>query len=270
MRGRAEQTPAHSLAEALPLALPLAQSEFSKLLTSRATWILGAVSIVGTWPMAWSNAASGVGIAPDDPRLFSAEPIPLEYQGFEMAGFGYVLVVALAALWAGSEYGGGNQIRTTLLATPRRLRVFLVKALLLAMTVAAIAFVTMWGTLVITHVAGETGVDPWRLTPAIWAHLGGVTIAWTFTALIAFALGVLGRAAVLPLIVVVPLVIGVGDFLAGLWAGAKYLPVAAGAALSADPASGIYLDPITGGLILAAWAVLLLSTAATAFVRRDV
>jgi len=227
------------------------------------------VTILGTWPMAWTNAASAVGIAPDDPRLFSAEPIPLEFQGFEMAGFGYVLVVALAALWAGSEYGGGKQIRTTLLATPQRLRVFLMKTLLLAGTVASVAFLTMWGTLVITHAAGETGVDPWGLNPAIWANLGGVTIAWTLTALIAFAVGVLARTAILPLIVVVPLVIGVGDFLAGFWAGAKYLPVAAGAALYSDPATGIHLDPLTGGLIQAAWAVLLLTAAAVAFVRRD-
>ena len=249
--------------------LPLARSESTKLLTARATWILGAVTILGTWPMAWTNAASGVGIAPDDPRLFSAEPVPLEYQGFEMAGFGYVLVVALSALWAGSEYGGGNQIRTTLLATPQRLRVFLVKALLLAVAVAVIAFATMWGTLVITHAVGETSVDPWALNPAIWTNLGGVTIAWTLTALIAFATGVLARSAILPLIVVVPLVIGVGDFLAGLWVGAKYLPVAAGASLSSDPATGVYLDPLSGGLIQAAWAVVLLGSAAVAFVRRD-
>ena len=250
-------------------ALPLARSESTKLFTARATWILGAVTILGTWPMAWTNAASAVGIAPDDPRLFSAEPIPLEFQGFDMAGFGYVLVVALAALWAGSEYGSGKQIRTTVLATPQRLRVFLMKTLLLAGTVAAIAFLTMWGTLVITHAAGETGVDPWGLTPAIWANLGGVTIAWTLTALIAFAVGALARTAILPLIIVVPLVIGVGDFLAAFWVGAKYVPVAAGAALYSDPATGIHLDPLTGGLIQAAWAVVLLTAAAISFVRRD-
>lgn len=250
-------------------ALPLARSESTKLFTTRATWILGAVTILGTWPMAWTNAASAIGIAPDDPRLFSAEPIPLEYQGFDMAGFGYVLVVALAALWAGSEYGGGKQIRTTLLATPQRLRVFLMKTLLLAITVAVIAFLTMWGALVIAHTAGETGVDPWALNPAIWVNLGGVTTAWTLTALIAFAVGVLARTAILPLIVVVPLVIGISDFLAGFWAGAKYLPVAAGAALYSDPANGIHLDPLTGGLIQAAWAVVLLTVAAAAFVRRD-
>ena len=249
--------------------LPLVRSEATKLLTGRATWILGAAAVLGSWPMAWANAATAVGVASDDPRLFSSEPIPLAFQGFEMAGFGYVLVVVLSALWAGSEYGGNQQIRTTLLATPQRLRVFATKTLLLAITVAAIAFSTMWGTLVITHLVGETGVDPWTLNPAIWANLGGVTVAWTLTALTAFAVGVLARTVILPLILVVPLVIGFGDFLTVFWAGAKYLPVAAGAALSSDPATGTYLDPPFGGIVQAGWAMVLLSAAAVSFVRRD-
>lgn len=247
----------------------LIRSETTKLVTSRPTWILALVTILGTWPMAWTNAASAIGVAPDDPRLFSAEPIPLEYQGFEMAGFGYVLVVALAALWAGSEYGSGLQIRTTLVATPERLRVFVVKALLLAVTVAGVAFLTMAGTIVITHAAGSTSVDPWALTPAIWANIGGVTLAWTLTALIAFAVGTLARSAILPLILITPLVIGIGDFLAGFWDGAKYLPVAAGAALYSDPTAGTRLDPAIGGLVQAAWALILLTIAGVAFTRRD-
>lgn len=249
--------------------LSLARSETTKLVTVRPMWILALVTILGTWPMAWTNTASSVDLDPDDPRLFSAEPIPLAFQGFEMAGFGYVLVVALAALWAGSEYGAGKQIRTTLLATPQRLRVFLVKTLLLTITVAGIAFLTMWGTIVITHAAGDAGVDPWALNPAIWANLGGVTLAWTLTALIAFAVGVLARTAILPLILVVPLVIGISDFLAGFWDGAKYLPVAAGAALYSDPASGIHLEPLGGGITQAVWAVVLLTAAAITFIRRD-
>lgn len=247
----------------------LARSESTKLLSARPILILALVAILASWPMAWTNAASGVGLQSDDPRLFSAEPIPLAYQGFEMAGFGYVLVVALAALWAGSEYGAGKQIRTTLLATPQRLRVFLTKTLLLAVTVAAVAFVTMWGILAITHLAGKTGIDPWALNPKIWLNLGGVTVAWTLTALIAYAIGVLARSAILPLILVIPLVIGIGDFLAGLWSGAKYLPVAAGSALYSDPASGITLTPLLGGATQAAWAAVLLAAAAVSFSRRD-
>jgi ABC-2 type transport system permease protein len=246
----------------------LIRSELTKSVTSRPALILALVTILGTWAMAWTNAASAVGIAPDDPRLFAAEPIPLEYQGFEMAGFGYVLVVALAALSAGSEYGAGQQIRVTLLATPQRPRVFFVKVLLLATTVAGVGFLTMAGTVVITHAAGSTGVDPLALTPAIWANIGGVALAWTFTALIAFALGSLARSAILPLILITPLVVGVGDFVTGFWDGARYLPIAAGAALYSDPAAGL-LAPLAGGLVQAAWVLVLLVIAGIVFNRRD-
>jgi len=251
------------------MTLALARSETTKLLTARPLWILALVTVLGTWPMAWTNAVSSAGLELDDPRLFSAEPVPLEYQGFEMAGFGGVLLIAFAAVWAGSEYGSGRQIRTTLLATPQRMRVFVVKAALLAVIVAVIGFVTMWGTVVITHLGAEAGVDPWALTPAIWANLGGVTLAWSLTALIVFAVGTLARTAILPLILLTPLVVGIGDFLAGFWEGAKYLPVVAGAALYGDPTSGILLTPVLGGLVQAGWAVLLLSAAALVFVRRD-
>ncbi|MFT3798911.1 hypothetical protein [Microbacterium sp.] len=249
--------------------IALIRSETTKLLTARGIWILALVTVFGTLPMAWTNSASTADLPADSKLLFSSVPIPPEYQGFEMAGFGYVLVVALAALWAGSEYGGCKQIRTTLLATPKRLRVFLVKTALLAALVALVAFVTMTGTIVITHAAGSTGVDPWALTPAIWAHIGGVTLAWTLTGLIAFAVGVIARTAILPLILIVPLVIGVGDFLAGFWAGARFLPTTAGASMYNDPASGIFLAPATGALVQACWALVLLTIAAVSFTRRD-
>ena len=249
--------------------LALARSEITKLVTLRRLWVLALVAVVGTWPMAWMNAASSADLDLDDPRLFSAVPVPVEYQGFEMAGFGYVLVVALASLWAGSEYGSGNQIRTTLLSTPRRIRVFVFKAAVLAGAVAVVGLVTMWGTIVITHLRGDTGIGPWTLTPAIWANLGGVTLAWALTALIAFAAGVIARSAILPLILISPLVIGLGDFLADVWDGARYLPVVAGSALYSDPANGIYLSPGVGGLLQAGWALVLLAVAGVVFVRRD-
>lgn len=249
--------------------IALARSEATKLFTARATWIIALVTILGTWPMAWMNSASTADLPADSELLFSSTPIPPEYQGVEMAGFGYVLIVVLAALWAGSEYGSGKQIRTTLLATPTRLRVFAAKTVLMATLTAMIAFLTMTGTLMITHATGDTAVDPWTLSPAIWANIGGVTLAWTMTALIAFAVGMLARTMILPLILMVPLVIGLGDFLAGFWEGAKFLPATAGAAMYSDPASGGYLDPVLGGLVQAVWATVLLIAAAVAFIRRD-
>lgn len=249
--------------------LALARSETTKLVTLRRLWTPALVAVVGTWLMGCMNAASSADLDLDDPRLFSDVPVPLQFQGFEMAGFGYVLVVALAALWAGSEYGVGSQIRTTLLAAPRRMRVFTIKAAVLAAAVAVVGLVTMWGTIVLTHLAGNTGIDPWALTPAIWANLGGVTLAWTLTAVTAFAAGVIARTAILPLILLTPLVIGLGDFLADVWDGARYLPVVAGSALYSDPAAGSHLSPVVGGVVQAGWALALLAVAGVVFVRRD-
>lgn len=248
--------------------IALARSEATKLFTARSAWILAIVAVFGTWPMAWTNSVSTADLPADSELLFSSMPIPPDFQGMEMAGFGYVLVVVIAALWAGSEYSA-KQIRTTLLATPRRLRVFVVKAVLLGALTAAIAFLTMTGALMITHAAGDTGVTTWTLNPRIWANIGGVTLAWTMTALITFAVGTLARTMILPLILVVPLVIGIGDFLAGFWAGAQFLPTAAGAAMYSDPASGDYLDPALGGLVQASWTAALLVAAAVVFTRRD-
>lgn len=247
----------------------LFRSETTKLFTNVSTWVLAGVAILATWPMALTNAGAS-DLPADDPRLFSSEPIPLEFQGFEMAGFGYVLVVALAALWAGNEYGSGKQIRTTLTATPQRGRVFITKTILLAVTVGIIGFLTMAGTIIITHMASGSGLDPWTLSPEIWKHIGGVTLAWMLTALIAFSVGSIARTAILPLILITPLVIGIGDFLAGFWEGAKYLPVAAGASMYSDPTAGTYLAPLAGGLIQGLWAFALLVVAGVVFSRRDV
>lgn len=247
----------------------LVHGETTKLLTAVGPRALALATVAGTWPMAWLNAASAGSLSSDDPRLYSAVPVPAEYAGFDMAGFGYVLVVALAALWAGGEYDRGRLNRTTLLATPRRLSVILAKVGVLAVAVTMIAFLSMWGAVLITHAVDPEGVDPGRLNPAIWQNLGGVTIAWTLTAEIAFAIGVLARTAIVPLIVMVPQVIGLGDFLAGLWPGGRYLPVAAGASLYSDPALGNHLDPLPGGLVLGATAIGALVIAAIVFVRRD-
>lgn len=247
----------------------LFRSESTKLFTNVSTWVIAGVAILATWPMALTNAGAS-DLQADDPRLFSSEPIPLEFQGFEMAGFGYVLVVVLAALWAGNEYGSTMQIRTTLAATPKRGRLFLTKALLLALSVGIIGFITMTGTIIITHIASNSGLDLWTLSPEIWKHLGGVTLAWALTALIAFAIGSLARTAILPLLLITPLVIGISDFLASFWEGAKYLPVAAGASMYSDPAAGTYLDPLTGGIVQGLWALTLLFAAYATFCRRDV
>lgn len=245
----------------------LVRSESTKLFTTPSTWIIAAVTILGSWPQAWSNATAYT-LSSDDPRLFG-EPVPPEFYGFSMAGFGYTFIVVLGALWAASEYGGPRQIQTTLTVTPRRGRVFAVKAAWLAITTAVIAFLTMGVAIMITHAAADDVINPILLTPKIWALIGGLVASWTLTALIAFALGTLARTAIVPLIALMPLVVGLGSFLAGIWAPARYLPVVAGDALYAAPGGAVGLDPAVGGLVHAAWSLVLVAIAGVAFTRRD-
>ena len=240
----------------------LVRSESTKLFTSKATWIVAGATILLTWPMAFTNAGA-YNLPLDDPRLFSSEPTPPEFQGFEVADFGYVLVVVLAALWGGSEYGNGHQIHTTFAATPQRGSVFLVKAAILAILVGIVAFLTILGAIMITHSVSESGIDPWRLPAQVWAHIGGLTLAWVLTALMSFALGTLGRTAILPLLVITPLIVGLNVFIADFWEGARYLPITAGAAMYSDPAAEWHLGAFTGGMTQAAWALVLLLAAAT-------
>ena len=249
--------------------LALIRSEATKISTARSSWILILVTVIGTWLMSWTNAASSAGLPPDSDLLFSTVPVPLAYTGFDMATFGHPLIVAFAALWAGSEYGSGQQIRTTLLATPKRGRVFLVKTGLLALTCAVSATLTMSGGIMISHAAGDSPLTPWTLTPEIWGLIGGLSLAWTLSGVISFAIGTLARSAIIPLILIVPLSIGLGDFLAQIWSGARYLPTAAGAALYSDPATGIFLPPAAGALVLLAWAATLTTAAGITFARRD-
>ena len=245
----------------------LVRSESTKLLTAPSTWVISAATILGTWPQAWSNAAA-YSLPPDDPRLFG-EPTPVAFHGFALAGFGYTFVVILGALWAAGEYGGTRQIQATLTATPNRGRVLAVKLALLAALTALIAVLSMGGAIMITHAAADDGVHPLLLTPEIWALIGGLTAAWVLTALIAFALGLLARSAILPLIALLPLVIGLGDFLASIWDVAAYFPITAGSALYTAPGSDGVLGPATGGLVHAAWAAVLVTVAGVAFARRD-
>lgn len=247
----------------------LLRSEFYKLFTARSTWVIAAAMLVGTWGMSYVDAYEAVGVSSDDPRLYSAVPVPAEYNGFDMAGWGYVFVVALGALWAASEYGRSGQIRTTLAASPKRLGLFGIKALVCASSVMLLSFASMSGGVMITHYLARDGISPIALNAAVWAHLAGLAYAWAMVALLAFSLGVLARSMIVPLAVLLPLVVGIGDFLVGLTPWAKYLPTVAAESLYSYSGSGTFLSPLAGGIVVGVWGLLLSAIAGFVFFRRD-
>lgn len=54
--------------------IALIRSETMKLLTTKATWILVLVTVLGTLPMAWANSASSADLPADSELLFSSAP----------------------------------------------------------------------------------------------------------------------------------------------------------------------------------------------------
>jgi len=100
------------------------------------------------------------------------------------------------------------------------------------------------------------------------SYLAGVLLSWTVLGLVAFGIGTLARHPVVPLIIIIPFVVGIGDFLVTLWAPARFLPPAAGAELF-TPSDGTHLDAGTGAMVMLAWAIGVVVLAGFTFARRD-
>src|SRR5690606_14689972 len=115
---------------------------------------------------------------------------------------------------------------------------------------------------------GERGIPLAEFSPGMWLNLLGVAINWTLIALLSAALTVLARSALLPVIVLVPMVLGLGVALVGVLPWLRYAPDLAGLQLIGSyPGMGL-LEPLPGALVMGAWALLALIPAAVLFVRR--
>ncbi|MGC4812197.1 hypothetical protein ACLQ29_16875 [Micromonospora sp. DT228] len=158
--------------------------------------------------------------------------------GYTQAGF-----LVLGVLAATSEHQEGDQIRTTLLAMPRRLPLQAAKALALAALTLPVAAATAATSTLPADGAG------W--TPAATGYL-------TLTTLLAAAVGSIVRSAVSAAILLLGLYFVAGPLLrAGSTASAAYLP---------DTAA---LDPSHGAAATIAWTFAALTVAALTFRRRD-
>jgi ABC-2 type transport system permease protein len=240
---------------------PLLGAELLKLRTLRTPrWIVGAAVL-----LAGAIGVVGAGVTSRDDLVVSV--VDLALAPLQLA---WLAVIVLAVLASAGEFQHGT-IRTTLLATPKRVRVLLAKAASAAVVgsvvvTAAVATCVAAGlvTAVVSgaEITGGEVADLGRAAAGI--ALGGV---W---AVVATGLGVLTRSTAMSLVAlllwrlvgegVVPVVLrdpgayawtpsGAGDALVGL--GSPLLPVAGAAAL------------------LVLYVVAICGAAGATFVRRD-
>jgi ABC-type transport system involved in multi-copper enzyme maturation permease subunit len=199
---------------------------------------------------------------------------------FSAVPLGTVGAVILGVLAVSSEYtanspdaGGSRQLTATLAATPRRLALLAAKAAAVAFLILATAAITIPACLAVAHlVIGDPFATDTLGDTA--ARAAGAALYWTLTGLIALAITVLTRSGIVPLIVLIAnsSLVSVSVLLAHVTSLAYYLPDLAGMRLFADDPLGQFehaLDPLTGGLVMAAWTLGLLASSSATFIRRD-
>lgn len=252
-------------------------AELRKIASLPASFAALGLALLGSLGLTVLNAV-GVRGAIDSGQLDTvAFTSPLE-TAFAAIPLGTVGAVILGVVAMGSEYtanspdaAGGRQITTTLTATPQRLRLIAAKAVALTLLVVAVAAVTIPACVAVARLIIGDAPPPDRLGDVVTRSLGAA-LYWTLTALIALALTTLARSGTIPLVILIvnSSLVSVSLLLSRLTPWAYYLPDAAGISLFAGEAwDGNALDPAPGGLVMAAWTILLLMIAAAAFTRRD-
>ncbi|WP_433271606.1 ABC transporter permease [Actinosynnema sp. CS-041913] len=254
-------------------------AEIRKLVSLPSTFIALGIAVVGTLGIAALTASSlrGKLASGNTESLVDTSTIDI---GFDVMPVGTVGAILLGVTIVSSEYtagnsdvGGGRQILTSLACVPRRGRLLAAKAIALALVTGILAAVTISATTLLSQAfLGEYGHPLGRLVDELGWRAVGCVVYWVFTALIAFAITVLTRSGVIPLIVLIAntTLVSVTFLLTKVTSWAKFLPDVAGAQMFTVgyPAEQM-LAPVPAGVTMCAWTVGLLVLAGTVFVRRD-
>lgn len=230
------------------------RSEITKLMTLRSILVTIGITVacVATLGYVYGRSTRSL-IDAGDPAVAGFNSASA---GLNAISYGQIGIIVLGVLVATSEYAGG-QIRVSLAAVPNRNLFLTAKATALLLASLAVAVPTV----VLSYLATVMGLgEHGRITLTtgdIPGHLAGAVGYLVLMSLLAFALGVLTRSTVVPLVGLIALTQAVStvlvqtvDPLAHL---ARYLPDLAGKLLYAQSPSQDILTATTGGLVMVAW-----------------
>ncbi|MEK0316130.1 ABC transporter permease [Cohnella sp. 56] len=236
-------------------------AELSKLRSQPAV----RLTLIGTWcvhlllSFAFTQAEAQ---SPGGPQSW----LDIGLASFPYAQAGFIVLGVLAAC---SEYNGG-QLRTTLLAMPRRGLQFMAAQLALALWAVPAALIVIASGIGLAAVLADASspLDAGRLAAA----LAGATGALALTTLLGAAVGALLRQTLSAAAVMLGLYFVAGPILRGRIALAKYLPDAAGIAMWQPQSAQAphTLAPAQGALCLILWTLAALILAAIVYRRRDI
>lgn len=266
------------------------RSEITKQFSTSAWWILALVLVVYVGSTAaglgFVFAASSTGAISDQGAGIPADAIPGVLYSLA-ASIGYVFPLLVGTLMVTGEFRH-KTLTPTFLATPRRgvaLSAKVVVGVLIGLIYAVISLVATVGPGA-AFLAGF-GLDTALSSSDTWALLGRIVLALVLWTLVGIGVGTLVRNQVAAIVIVLaftqfvePIVRVAASFVTGLSDVTKFLPGAASDALvgasiftglgGQTAASGTTLEWWGGGIVLAAYALVLLVLGHLFSWRRDV
>ncbi|MFE4359778.1 MULTISPECIES: ABC transporter permease [Streptomycetaceae] len=231
------------------------RAEFTKLRGVRGTFVaLLLFAPASLFLSALGGWSARKAIESDNPLLRS--DFTPEQTGMDGVLYGQLALIVFAVLLVSSEYSSG-MMRVSLLAVPRRGRLYLAKAAVTAAAAVAVAIpVTVLGYLLTQFALGPhgAGID----TSGVPRALAGAVVYLTMMSLFAAGVASTARGAVVPLAVLLPMVLAGSQILSTIGATkemVRYLPDRAGMRMLTVGSD----DALTGFAVLLAWTVVALA-----------
>ena len=244
----------------------LLRSEWLKLWTTRTTWVMLGVALLGE--------ALFAGLYTGLASLADIEGPPEDPEGLETIATGVglllVLILVLGVLTITTEFRHGTS-SSTFLASPKRYPVLLAKlgAVLLVGLVAGLAYVVVNGGLAVALLAGRGGDLP--SAGSLASVYAGVVVSYAILAAFGLGVGAIVRNQVGAIIAAIAFFFVLSP-LPELLPGSigDYFPAQAIGSLHGNPEGDANLSQVEGGLVLAAWSAALIALGTLLICRRDV
>lgn len=236
-------------------------SELLKLWYMKATRIVVLLATILQSGLAYISSkqilAIGLDATPETcSELISPLP-PLEYMGFDVVSFATIPLIVLGSIYGAAEYKR-HSLRTTLLATCQKVRVFASKLILTATFSFLLSFLSIFMTITVTHATfGAQGLKLFTFNPMVWKFIMTGTIGLMLLTVLSFVIGFLLRTSIVPMLFLIPQVYNLGTVLAEHFYICKFLPVPLVNSLIASSENIFSRHPATNITLLSIWILLI-------------
>ncbi|HEY9371567.1 ABC transporter permease [Streptomyces sp.] len=229
--------------------LAAVHAEFTKLRGVRGTLVALLLFVPVSVLLSALGGWSARGALDSDSPMIRADFTP-QQAGLDGILYGQLALIVFGVLVVTSEFGSG-MMRVSLLAVPRRGRLYLAKAAVVAGAAAAVAIPVV----LVSYLAAQSALGPHGAsigTDGVPRALAGAMVYLILMSLFAAGIAMMARNAIIPLAVLLPMVLA-GTHVLSLVGATKelvrYFPDRAGTQMLTVDSP----DAVTGFAVMLAW-----------------